>query len=727
MQENSLLRGFTESDGRTEAEESIATASSAGPRSPTAATANQRRRGTGRTACSRCKARKQRCDGHLPACWNCTKGGAECDLGSIRGEDTARARYVASLEHKVARLELKLQQAQPQSPTGSASTVSSQNAIGDVVNSLFFGPSDLPASVESPSSLSLALNLGTLVQASVWNKVIQNTPRTDARLGRATASPTSQPQAQAKESAMTNEEMRAKGAGPPPDELGIKLIEACFSRLDSTYPFLDKAQIWELHRQRESLTAAGQREMSKQQRFGLFKLYLVYAIGSGVLVLTEKQAGCSPEAFYMTALQHTAVARESRSIENIEAMLLLVIFHLRSAVSHGLWYMIGLAMRTSIDLGLHLRRREAGLNAAAVQQRRKIFWSAYSLERNIAIALGYPVSIADRQIDVELPTVTAEHDAKFHRVVYLFRLRQTESYIYHSIYRADKPLATLLLKTSRHYEKLQEWRDGVSKFEISPDDGNYLLLHYYRAVRLLFHPFLSILRSGDPYYKACLDAVGQICQIHKRLHQHSDYGHSFIAVQTVFVSGITMLYCLWTRPTEVWSVKVSNDIRACSSVLFVMGERAAEVRKYRDSFEMLVNATMDRLHQDSQPSEFSRTGDSVMRDAGPLGSSARATVQPDPGPGGAPFAEGVPPGLQDKAEIGQGEHTHVLDEAMPPPLQVLQQRWMEFDATTVLREMSNWVDQEGGSASPPWLQTCETFLDDNWEQAIWGMDNRDAG
>jgi hypothetical protein len=126
------------------------------------------------------------------------------------------------------------------------------------------------------------------------------------------------------------------------------------------------------------------------------------------------------------------------------------------------------------------------------------------------------------------------------------------------------------------------------------------MLHYNRALRLLIQPFLPSLPLSDPYYHICLRAAGDICQAHKRLHQTLEYGHSFIAVQTVFMAGITLLYALWTHTDQVWSVQMSNNIRACSTVLFVMGERATWVKKYRDAFEMLVNAAMEKLEGNSE-------------------------------------------------------------------------------------------------------------------------------
>jgi len=119
-------------------------------------------------------------------------------------------------------------------------------------------------------------------------------------------------------------------------------------------------------------------------------------------------------------------------------------------------------------------------------------------------------------------------------------------------------------------------------------------MHYYKAIRLLLQPFLMILPPSDDRIALCLQASGQICQIFKRLHQRDSYGHSFIALHSVFIAGVTMCYCLFLAPS-IWTFAVSNDLRACSSALFVMAERTPAVKKYRDALETVIGATMEFL------------------------------------------------------------------------------------------------------------------------------------
>ncbi|KAF7522656.1 hypothetical protein G7054_g12081 [Neopestalotiopsis clavispora] len=576
-----------------------------------------------------------KCDDQWPICSNCRKAGTPCDKTAVT-EDEPPAAYTRALEERVAFLETALNEmasGQPvdEPPPAKRPALSAQhNALGEVVELLSMGNFEAPAYIGSSSGLNLALNLGEMVQATVWNKALPI--HKNRRESTASASD------KAGGHAITMQELVAHSAEPPSDTLGHNILTAYFHQIHPRYPFLDPEEVWNLHQDRMVLSSTPVPNLTKAQRFGVFKLYMVYAIGAMLLQLTEKHTTSPPESYYMTALQHIFAARESRTTQNIEAMTLLVIYHLRSLSSFGIWYMIGLAMRTGIDLGLHRKQSETHFDHATVQMRRRLFWSVYSLERTIAISMGRPYSIPDR-------------------------LRRIESRIQHSIYRADKPLSSLTSKMDRFYQDLEAWKVELLA-SLSGAETNYPLLHYHRALRLLVQPFLALLPPTDPYYTLCMRASGDVCQAHKKLHQTLDYGHSFIAVQTVFVSGITLLYGLWTQLHAVWSVTLANDIRACSLVLFVMGERAPWVRKYRDAFELLVNATMEKL----------QSGDGRLAEtaAAQVNSHSKVWTPTD--------------GANNKPSPGAAGD---------------QEAWR------VVAELANWIDQDEGS--PVWMPDFETL------------------
>lgn len=443
----------------------------------------------------------------------------------------------------------------------------------------------------------------------------------------------------------------------------------------------------------------------------------------------------------MTAIQHVAAACETRSVQNIEAMLLLVVYHLRSATSHGLWYMTGLAMRTCIDLGLHRKGSTARLDPYTVQLRRRLFWAAYYLERAISLSLGRPFSISDRHIDVDLP-LDVDDDVRDPAILTaaqsnpqdpaakvttislfraLIRIRQIDSKIQHTIYRADRPLQELRPKLDKIYRLLEEWKTSILlRF---PTDLDYATLHYNRAVRLLIQPFLPLLPITDPYYHICLRAAGDICQLHKKLHQTLEYGHSFLAVQTVFVSGITMLYALWANTDKVWSVRMSNDIRACSTVLFVLTERAPWVKRYRDTFELLVNAAMEKLQGNEAAKTSGMAGMMAAQGYGgnfnATGSSLNIYQAAEKRAYSNPAPTNLMPTSTTTQTVGQISPAYSDFPTLSSfqDQQQVPQSQFQFDiseeAMRMAMELAPWIDQdlggEGATTTPLWMPDFDTL------------------
>lgn len=58
-------------------------------------------------------------------------------------------------------------------------------------------------------------------------------------------------------------------------------------------------------------------------------------------------------------------------------------------------------MKMCVELGLHRQHRSNALSLKA-ELHKRLFWSCYWHEREIAVAMGRPPSISDHDIDVEV-------------------------------------------------------------------------------------------------------------------------------------------------------------------------------------------------------------------------------------------------------------------------------------------------------------------------------------
>jgi hypothetical protein len=311
---------------------------------------------------------------------------------------------------------------------------------------------------------------------------------------------------------------------------------------------------------------------------------------------------------------------EARTLESLEGMLLLVIYQLRSPSRPGIWTLIGMTMRHALSLGLH--RKFHGPNAVD-QRRKRIFWTTYMLERSVARTLGLPISISDRDIDVSFPAAVPEdigdeddlslallqdHPASStSAVIHIFRLAQLESRIYSSIHRVDRPLAKdMSSKVTRFRRLLDEWRMQISTAVPAPSDlertspnsyvdRRYHTLHYHRVMLLLLLPNLTGMASTHADFELCVSSAGQVAQLYKQLHDHQDMlSYSLIALHATFVAGLTLIYCFLASNRAIFNPQFSSDVRACSTVLYVISERWSAARKVRDAFERMVSLTVER-------------------------------------------------------------------------------------------------------------------------------------
>jgi hypothetical protein len=180
------------------------------------------------------------------------------------------------------------------------------NPVGEIVGLLALSSSEAPAYVGSSSGLSLAANLGEMVQTSVWNQFISRMHEQQAASSIAPAQTpagasagTPQPGncARIRDRQKRMEELLPACLEPPSEEMGSKILDTYFQRLHSRYPFLDRRQMWRIHEERGRLFKAKREELSQSDRFAIFKLSMVYAIGSTMLKLSEtsKYASTAPE------------------------------------------------------------------------------------------------------------------------------------------------------------------------------------------------------------------------------------------------------------------------------------------------------------------------------------------------------------------------------------------------------------------------------------------------
>ncbi|KAJ5682731.1 hypothetical protein N7462_005896 [Penicillium macrosclerotiorum] len=368
-----------------------------------------------------------------------------------------------------------------------------------------------------------------------------------------------------------------KRASFPDRDLAERLVDLYFEHANPQMPILHRGDFMEL------LDRTYLLEEKNRSPRALYVLNIVFAIGAGIIFEDKPQSSddesragrdrassttkrprlsnhqYQPEEYHASAIVHLESFLGSSSsegfggLEELQAVLLLASFALLRPVAPGLWYIVGVAMRLAVDLGLHyedgvgldsgskdgnqvqsrIDARERGRREWVRDLRRRLWWCVYSFDRLVATCVGRPFGISDQAISTEFPSMM---DDKYitksglltppegaptykHVAFHYFKLRLLQSEIHdvlqyqqaRAVRRRASESATILphaeltspflqgfdsFRSWRHdvHRRLVEWQDSAPT---RPDTGvrfsiELLELNYWQAIILLYQQSLTV-------------------------------------------------------------------------------------------------------------------------------------------------------------------------------------------------------------------------------------------
>ncbi|KAF2183077.1 hypothetical protein K469DRAFT_584141 [Zopfia rhizophila CBS 207.26] len=159
---------------------------------------------------------------------------------------------------------------------------------------------------------------------------------------------------------------------------------------------------------------------------------------------------------------------------SVQALLGIALFLLGTPNPQPTYFFVAAAIRLSHSIGLHKRGSGFNLNASEIEQRKRVFWIAYMLDRDICLRSGRPPVQDDDDMNVELPSEDPPDNigniplADGKGKLNLFRLMCTfaviESKVYKQLYsvKASKQSDGELLNTIGELDKeLENWKDSI--------------------------------------------------------------------------------------------------------------------------------------------------------------------------------------------------------------------------------------------------------------------------
>lgn len=174
----------------------------------------------------------------------------------------------------------------------------------------------------------------------------------------------------------------------------------------------------------------------------------------------------------------TELTMRNTDLLSVQALLGMALFQQGTPNPQPSFFLVAAAMRLAHSIGLHKRGSGFNLNQVEDEQRKRVFWIAYLLDKDICLRSGRPPAQDEDDMNVELPSEDPpdglgnvplrDTDISGRKTMNLFRMNctfaQIQSRVYKQLYsvKASKQSDGELLNTIGELDaSLEEWKDSI--------------------------------------------------------------------------------------------------------------------------------------------------------------------------------------------------------------------------------------------------------------------------
>lgn len=353
----------------------------------------------------------------------------------------------------------------------------------------------------------------------------------------------------------------------------------------------------------------------------VFLTFMVFALAS---IDTKEQELTLQDAhlgFFDVAMQHISGLLHSNSLETVQGLLLMTVFAVNERRRINSWHAIGLAVRTAIDIGLHRASTSSSSNILTTEVQRRVFWSVYALDRNISISLGRPCSISDADFDTPLPKCYSDEDLQtigigatilegrprnprdLSAFLHIVELRQIQSRIQKTFYpvKVTDSIETGHLEQERQSVRLvlDDWITRAPRYSTptpatfqSPD---WFQIAYSHGLLLLYRPSPACPVINLESLQICADSAIGLIGSYLSLYAKNKITYTWIALQSLFMASVTMLYTLWVSPQIRKSTKkavVQSNVNNCLALFDAMEHHWPLAKRFYSIIDRLGQAAV---------------------------------------------------------------------------------------------------------------------------------------
>ncbi|KAJ6257466.1 Transcriptional activator [Drechslerella dactyloides] len=359
-------------------------------------------------ACTRCKAKKIKCDGKTPSCSACTKAREQCLIADmVTGKAHPRG-YIQHMQNRISELQSLID-----TKTREARVLQSRQA-----STSSYVDSPLLSDPLTPAKRSSATSLPCQPAEPIPGPRVDDSEG-DLALARLLVQTLhlkdhgpciSKLSYLISDDSSTSVQALAPYVELPSESESEKLIDLYIRNEHRCFPFLSEDEIYEIMGRVHSIGASVQ-DPTQQD---LFRAFMIFAIGALSDVREETDPTATAFSYYNSALMYAGGLSMMSGIPAIQNLLLLCLFSLNAKITQDAWRLSRRALHIGIQEEFHLNiqrgneiTQSSRENIIQTRIKQNIFWSAYCLNRITSnMIYDRPPSIPEADIDIEVKAPT---------------------------------------------------------------------------------------------------------------------------------------------------------------------------------------------------------------------------------------------------------------------------------------------------------------------------------
>ena len=192
----------------------------------------------------------------------------------------------------------------------------------------------------------------------------------------------------------------------PTEDTAQSLVKAYFEFANVAMPLLHEPSFrreFDLAYRMPHIISLTGTHSNSNSRIAVFFVLEVFAVA---LIRVQKQdpsrmSTWLADRYHRTALSALSLASLPDGVQGVQALLLVAQYSYLHPNPWDAWRAVGAALRLAVELGLH-QEGINGLDPLAIDTRRRTFWVAYSMDRNLSAAMSMPYGLSDGAISTKV-------------------------------------------------------------------------------------------------------------------------------------------------------------------------------------------------------------------------------------------------------------------------------------------------------------------------------------